>query len=44
MEIAKFLPKAAGKFSVLSYWLVADIWAFPSSFSIHFKNCPVAAL
>ncbi len=32
MEIATFLPIAAGKFSLLSYWLVADIWAFLSGF------------
>jgi hypothetical protein len=34
MEIATFLPIAAGKFSLLSYWLIADIWAFPSGFPI----------
>jgi hypothetical protein len=33
MEIAMFLPIAAGKFSLLPYWLVADIWAFPSGLS-----------
>jgi hypothetical protein len=43
MEITTFLPIAAGKFSLLSYWLVADIWAFPSGFSIPFENCPEAA-
>jgi hypothetical protein len=32
MEIATFLPIAAGKLSLLSYWLVASIWAFPSGF------------
>jgi hypothetical protein len=36
MEIATFLPIAAGKFSLLSYWLVAGIWAFPSGFPIPF--------
>jgi hypothetical protein len=34
MEIATFLPIATGKFSLLSYWLIADIWAFPSGFPI----------
>jgi hypothetical protein len=43
MEIATFLPIAAGKFSLLSFWLVADIWAFPSGFSTPFENCPEAA-
>jgi hypothetical protein len=43
MEIATFLPIAAGKFSLLSYWLVAGIWAFPSGFSSLFKNFPEAA-
>ncbi len=38
MEISMFLPKAAGKFCLLSYWLVAGIWVFPSGFSIPFKN------
>jgi hypothetical protein len=37
MEIATFLPIAAGKFFLLSYWLVAGIWAFPSGFSIPFQ-------
>jgi hypothetical protein len=36
MEIAMFLPTSAGKFSLLSYWLIADIWAFPSGFPIPF--------
>jgi hypothetical protein len=40
IEIAKFLPIAAGKLFLLSYWLVAGIWAFPSSFPIPFKNFP----
>jgi hypothetical protein len=40
MEIATFLPIAAGKFSLLSYWRVAGIWAFPSSFPIPFRNFP----
>jgi hypothetical protein len=43
MEIATFLPIAAGKFSLLSYWLVAGIWAFPSGFPIPFRNFPEAA-
>jgi hypothetical protein len=45
MEIATFLPIASGKFSLFSYWLVADIWAFPIGFSIPvpFENCPEAA-
>jgi hypothetical protein len=43
MEIATFLPIAAGKFSLLSYWLVGGIWAFPSAFPIPFKNFPEAA-
>jgi hypothetical protein len=42
MEIATFLPIAAGKLSLLPYWLVADIWAFPSSFPIPFRNFPEA--
>jgi hypothetical protein len=36
MEVAMFLPIAAGKFSLLSYWLVAGIWEFPSGFPIPF--------
>jgi hypothetical protein len=43
MEIATFLPIATGKFSLLSYWLVAGIWAFPSGFPIPFRNFPEAA-
>jgi hypothetical protein len=43
MEIAMFLPIAARKFSLLSYWLVAGFWAFPSGFPIPFKNFPEAA-
>jgi hypothetical protein len=42
MEIATFLPIAAGKFSPLSYWLVLDTWTFPSSFPIPFRNFPKA--
>jgi hypothetical protein len=42
MEIATFLQIAAGKFCLLSYWLVAGIWAFPSGFPIPFKNFPDA--
>ena len=29
MEIATFLPIVAGQFYLVSYWLTADIWAFP---------------
>jgi hypothetical protein len=36
MEIATFLPIAAGQSYLLSYWLTADIWAFPSGFPIPF--------
>jgi hypothetical protein len=43
MEIATFLPTAAGKFSLLSYWQVAGILAFPSGFPISFRNFPEAA-
>jgi hypothetical protein len=43
MEIAMFLPIAAGKFSLISYWLVSDIWPFPSGFPIPFRNFPEAA-
>ncbi len=32
MEIATFLPIAAGQFSLLFYWLVVSIWAFPAAF------------
>jgi hypothetical protein len=42
METDTFLPIAAGKFCLLSYWLVAGIWAFPSGFPIPFKNFPGA--
>jgi hypothetical protein len=42
IEIAKFLPTAAGKFFLLSYWLVAGIWRFSSGFPIPFKNFPGA--
>jgi hypothetical protein len=42
MEIATFLPIAAGQFYLFSYWLTANIWAFPSGFPIPFKNCPEA--
>jgi hypothetical protein len=38
MGIATFLPIAAGNFSLLSYWLVADILAFPIGFPITFRN------
>jgi hypothetical protein len=38
MEIAMFSPIAAGKCSLLFYWLVAGIWAFPSGFPVPFKN------
>jgi hypothetical protein len=40
MEIDTSLPIVAGQFYLLSYWLTADIWAFPSCFPIPFKNCP----
>ena len=43
MEIATFLPIAAGKFSLLSSWLLAGIWAFPSGFPIPLRNFPEAA-
>jgi hypothetical protein len=39
MEIDTFLPIAPGQFCRLSYWLMVGIWAFPSGFSIPFKNC-----
>jgi hypothetical protein len=42
MEIATFLPTAAGQFYLLSYWLAVGIWPFPSGFPIIFKNCPEA--
>jgi hypothetical protein len=32
MEIATFLPIAAGQFYLLSYWLTADIWDFTAAF------------
>ncbi len=38
MEIATFLPVAAGQFYLLSYWMTAVIWTFPSGFPIPFKN------
>jgi hypothetical protein len=34
MEIATFLPLAAGQVYLLSYWMTAGIWAFPSGFTI----------
>jgi hypothetical protein len=43
MEIATFLPIAAGKCCLLSYWLVAGIWAFPNGFPIPVKNFLEAA-
>ncbi len=42
MEIATFLPTAAGQFCLLSYWIAAGMWAFPSGFPILFKNCTKA--
>jgi hypothetical protein len=36
------LLTAAGKFYLLSYWLAAGIWAFPSGFSIPIKKFPEA--
>jgi hypothetical protein len=38
MKIDTFLPIAAGQFCLLSYWLKAGIWAFPSSCPIAFKS------
>jgi hypothetical protein len=38
MKIATFLPIAAGQFYLLSYWMTAGIWAFPSGFPIPLKN------
>jgi hypothetical protein len=32
MEIASFFANSAAKFCLLSYWLVAGIWEFPSRF------------
>jgi hypothetical protein len=43
METTTFLPIAAEKFSLLSYWLDAGIWAFPIGFPIPFRNFPEAA-
>jgi hypothetical protein len=42
MEIATFLPIAAGQFYLLSYWMTAGIWTFPSGFPMPFKNFPEA--
>jgi hypothetical protein len=42
MEIATFLPIAAGQSYLLSYWMTAGIWAFPSGFPIPFNNFPEA--
>jgi hypothetical protein len=42
MEIATFLPIAPGQLYLLSYWMTASIWAFPSGFPIPFKNFPEA--
>jgi hypothetical protein len=42
MKIATFLPIAAGQVYLLSYWMTAGIWAFPSSFPLPFKNFPEA--
>jgi hypothetical protein len=39
-EIAMFLPTAAGQFYLVSFWLAAGFWAFPSGLPIPFKNCP----
>jgi hypothetical protein len=38
MEIATFFPIASGKFSLLSYWLVPGIWAFPSGYRLKHGN------
>jgi hypothetical protein len=43
MKIAMSLQIDTGKFCLLSYWLVAGIWAFPSGFPIPFKNFSEAA-
>jgi hypothetical protein len=40
MEIATFLPIAAGQFYLPSYWMIAVICAFPSGLPIPFKNFP----
>jgi hypothetical protein len=37
MEIAMFLPMAAGQISLCSYWLMAGIWAFPTCISTPFR-------
>jgi hypothetical protein len=42
MEIAMFLPIAAGQFSLLFYWLMKGIRHFPIGFPILYKNCPEA--
>jgi hypothetical protein len=42
MEIAKFLLTAAGQFCLLSYWLAAGMWAFPSGFPTPFEPFPMA--
>jgi hypothetical protein len=42
MEIDMFFPKAARKFCLLSYWLLASIWAFPRGLPIPFKSFPEA--
>jgi hypothetical protein len=34
-----FLQIAAGQFCLLSYWLMAGLWAFPSGFPLPFKHC-----
>jgi hypothetical protein len=38
MKFDTFLPIAAEQFCLLSYWLKAGIWAFPSSGPIAFKS------
>jgi hypothetical protein len=42
MVIATFLPIAIRQFYLLSYWLKAGIWIFPSGYPIPSKNCPEA--
>jgi hypothetical protein len=42
MEIATFLPIAAGQVYLLSYWMRERIWEFPSGFAKPFKNFPEA--
>jgi hypothetical protein len=43
MKIATFLSIAAGQCCLLSNWLTASIWAYPSSTPMPLKNFPQAA-